>query len=313
MMKLHQQMQAQRFPNCRKIAEELEVSPKTIQRDVEFMRSQLNLPIEYDQLHFGFFYTEPVTHFPSIEVSEGELVALFVAQEALAQYQGTPFEKPLKAAFQKIAEGLRETVAFPWSEQEPAISFRGLGRTVADLESFETVSSAVLKSHEIAFQYRKLRSAGYELRRVQPYHLGCIDQQWYLFAYDLARGQLRTFVLSRMGAVQNTRKGFRRPADFSIGHHLGDSLGVFTAKGRVKVRVRFDEFAARLVSERLWHSSQRLRELEGGALEMTLELASLEEIERWILSWGAHARVLEPAALKNLVRAAAEGMLTACS
>ena len=311
MLQLHQHLQAGRFPNCRKLADALEVSSKTIQRDIEFMRSQLGLPIEYDQLQFGFFYTEPVTHFPSIEVSEGEIVALFVAQKALEQYRGTSFERPLTVAFQKIADGLQDKVAFQWSDLESSISFRALGTTIADLEMFETVSGAVLKSHEITFEYRKLGSTGYEARRVQPYHLGCIDQQWYLFAHDLARKQLRTFVLSRMRKVQNTRTRFHRPADFSISKHLGDSLGVFTAKGRVKVRVRFDAFAARLVGERLWHSSQRIRDLGDGAIELSLELASLEEIERWILSWGAHAQVLEPTALKNLVRSAAEGVLAA--
>ena len=64
MMQLHAQLQARKFPNCRKLAHELEVSAKTIQRDIEFMRYQLGLPIEYDQLHFGFVYTEPVTSFP---------------------------------------------------------------------------------------------------------------------------------------------------------------------------------------------------------------------------------------------------------
>jgi predicted DNA-binding transcriptional regulator YafY len=311
MLQLHQQLKAGRFPNCRKLADELEVSSKTIQRDIEFMRYQLGLPIEYDQLHFGFFYTEPVTSFPSIEVSEGEIVALFVAQKALAQYRGTSFEKPLSAAFRKIADGLREKVAFQWDDIESSISFRGIGRTIADLELFEAVSAAVLKSNEIAFEYRKLGSSGYEARRVQPYHLGCIDQQWYLFAHDLARKQLRTFVLTRMRRVQNTRARFHRPANFSISKHLSESLGVFTAKGRFKVRVWFDAFAARLVGERQWHTSQRIRELRDGAIEFSVELASLEEIERWVLSWGAHARVIEPAELKKLVRSAAQGILAA--
>lgn len=311
MLQLHQHLQAGRFPNCRKLADALEVSSKTIQRDIEFMRSQLGLPIEYDQLQFGFFYTEPVTHFPSIEVSEGEIVALFVAQKALEQYRGTSFERPLTVAFQKIADGLQDKVAFEWSALESSISFRGLGTTTADLELFETVSGAVLKSHELTFEYRKLGGADYEERRVQPYHLGCIDQQWYLFAHDLARKQLRTFVLSRMRNVQNALTQFHRPADFSINKHLGDSLGVFTAKGHVKVRIRFDDFAARLVSERLWHSSQRIRDLGDGAVELSLELASLEEVERWVLSWGAHARVLEPVALQTLVRTAAEAVLAA--
>ncbi len=116
MMRLHEKLKAGKFPNCRNLAEELEVSTKTIQRDIDFMRDRLNLPIEYDQLHFGFAYTEPVTNFPSIEVSEGEIVALFVAQKAMEQYKGTPFEKSLKTAFRKITDGLKDTVAFHWGE-----------------------------------------------------------------------------------------------------------------------------------------------------------------------------------------------------
>jgi len=140
MLQMHQQLRAGRFPNCRTLADKLEVSTKTIQRDIEFMRDQLGLPIEYDQLHFGFIYTEPVTSFPSIEVSEGEVVALFVAQKALEQYRDTSFEKPLQTAFGKITEGLKDRIGFQWDDVDSAISFRGLGTSVADLELFETVS-----------------------------------------------------------------------------------------------------------------------------------------------------------------------------
>src|SRR5438067_6024161 len=123
MMRLHEKLKAGKFPNCRKLAEELEVSSKTIQRDIEFMRDRLNLPIEYDQLHFGFAYTEPVTSFPSIEVSEGEVVALFVAQKAMEQYRGTPFEKSLRTAFEKISGGLNDKIGFHWGEVDSSISF----------------------------------------------------------------------------------------------------------------------------------------------------------------------------------------------
>lgn len=308
-MRLHEKIKAGGFPNCRKVADELEVSTKTIQRDIEFMRDRLGLPIAYDQLKFGFIYTEPVTHFPSVEVSEGEVIALFVAQKALEQYRGTPFEKPLRTAFAKITEGLQDRIQFAWSEVESAISFRGLGSSVADLELFETVSRAVLQSHELAFEYRKLRSTSHEARRIQPYHLGCIENQWYVFGFDLARQQLRTFALPRMRRVRDTRAGFRRPADFSISAHLSDSFGVFRGEGRFRVRIHFDAFASQLVAERVWHSSQKNRSLPGGELEISLQLGSLEEIERWVLSWGGHARVLEPRALQERVRCAAEAML----
>ena len=299
MMQLHAQLQARKFPNCRKLAGELEVSEKTIQRDIEFMRYQLGLPIEYDQLHFGFVYTEPVTSFPNIQVSEGEIVALFVAQKALQQYRGTPFEGPLRAAFKKIGHGLKDRITFSWSDLDAAISFRSVGQSVADLEVFELLSRAVLDSAEVEFRYRKLRSNAAETRRVRPYHLGCVDQQWYLFGFDLSRQQVRTFALPRISAPRRTGARFRRPANFSIGKFLDSSFGVFQSDGRTTVRIRFQPFAAQLVRERIWHHSQKIRELRDGGLELKLQLGSLEEIERWILSWGDQAEVLEPAKLRQ--------------
>ncbi len=303
MMQLHAQLQARTFPNCRKLAEELEVSSKTIQRDIDFMRDRLGLPIEYDQLHFGFVYTEPVTSFPNIEVSEGEIVALFVAQKALQQYKGTPFEAPLKAAFQKIGDGLKDKITFTWSELDSSISFRSAGRSLSDIEVFETVSRAVLRSEELAFRYRKLRSSRFEERRARPYHLGCVENQWYLFAFDLERQQLRTFALPRVREPRTTGARFRRPADFSISRFLDASFGVFHGEGKNLVRIRFDSFAAQLIRERIWHSSQKIKSLPNEELELRLQLGSLEEIARWILSWGEHATVLAPRKLIERIRA----------
>ncbi len=307
-MRIHTRLKAADFPNCRKIADELEVSSKTIQRDIDFMRDRLGLPIEYDPLRFGFYYTEEVDSFPSIEVSEGEVAALFVAQKALAQYQGTPFERPLRSAFRKIADSLKERVSFSWSDLEDAISFHSAGASVADLELFETVSRAVLRSVELEFEYRKLNSKGYEPRRVRPFHIACLENQWYLFAEDLDRKQLRTFALPRMRSVRATNTRFRRPPNFSIAKVLSGSFGVFEGGRKHRIRLRFDAFAARLVSERTWHESQRFRQVKDGSATLELELGGLEEIERWVLSWGSHVEVLEPRELADRVRNQAQSV-----
>lgn len=301
-MRLHAALKARRFPNCQKIGAELEVSAKTIQRDIDFMRYRLGLPIDYHPQEFGFYYTEPVTAFPNIEVSEGEIAALLVAQKALAQYEGTPFERPLQSAFRKLTDGLKDRVSFSWHDLEDAISFRSAGASAADLELFEIVSKGVLRCVELEFEYRKLSSSDYEVRHVRPYHLGCLEQQWYLFAEDLERKQLRTFALPRMRKVRLTTKGFRRPADFSIAQVLSGSFGVHSAGKTQRIRMQFDPFAARLVAERKWHESQRVRPLKDGSIILEMEIGGLEEIERWILSWGAHVEVLEPPALRQRVR-----------
>jgi proteasome accessory factor B len=264
----------------------------------------MGLPIAYDQLKFGFHYTEPVTHFPTFEISEGEVAALFIAQKALTQQRGTPFEKPLRAACAKIAESLRGSITIDWAALDAAISFRTTGISTTELAVFEAVSRATMQSFEIAFHYHKLRSGQMELRRARPYHLGCIENQWYLFAHDLDRAKLRTFALPRMRQVRVSSRRFERPAGFSIAGHLGGSFGVFqkgTGDKVQRIRIRFDAWAARLVSERQWHHSQVIKKMPRGEIEFFVELSGVEEIERWVLSWGAHARVLAPKRLRERI------------
>lgn len=299
---IHDRLQEDGFPNCSALARELEVATKTVQRDLDFMRDRLGLPIEYDPERFGYRYTKPVGSFPMVHMSEGELVALFVAQKAMADYHGTPFQKPLEAAFRKLTEALTDRLSFTWTDLDAAISFRSIGASVEDLELFDHLSEAVMKSREVKFEYRKLKGRDWEPRKVRPYHLGCVEHQWYLFGFDLDRQDLRTFALPRIRKVFVTSERFTRPADFSLAKHLGGSFGVFSGKGKHEVKVRFDAFASRLVRERQWHPSQKIRELAEGKVELTLSLSSLEEVERWVLSWGAHATVLAPPALRKVVR-----------
>ena len=311
MLRMHERLKAGRYPNCRKLADELEVSSKTVQRDIDFMRYRLGLPIEYDQLRFGFYYTEPVANFPNIEISEGELIALYIGQKALTQYKGTSFEAPLSTAFRKITDGLPDTISMTWTDLDSAVSFRSTGRSSADIHLFEQLSHAIFKQLEVRFDYKKPQGARYQSRSVQPYHLGCVENLWYLFAFDLERQQLRTFAVPRIRNVRVSSTRFRRPADFSIGKFLGESFGVFAKPTRKKetVRIVFDSFAAPRIEERQWHPSQKMKRLRHGAIELSLTLGNLEEIERWILSWGTHANVLEPPELKQRIAKTAASLV----
>lgn len=53
---IHEQLTADKFPNCTTVAVVFESSAKTIQRDIEFMRDRLGLPIDYNSKRFGYYY-----------------------------------------------------------------------------------------------------------------------------------------------------------------------------------------------------------------------------------------------------------------
>lgn len=301
MLRLHEELQQGKWPNCRKLAEMLEVATKTIQRDLDFMRDQLNLPIEYDPHRHGYHYTEPVNAFPSVQVTEGEVMALMVAQKTLVQYRGTPFERPLTEAFRKLTEGMRDRISFDVQDWEGFYSFRSAGVAVTDLERFERLARGLQRSVRVRFSYRKLGSRGAETREVEPWHMTCVDQQWYLIGRDVARGGERTFALTRMDQVEVTDVSFKRPKDFSPAKLLQGSFGIFSGGKIQRVCLQFDAFAAQLVRERQWHPSQVLREQKNGGLELEMKLSSLPEIHRWVLSWGEHVRVMAPRVLQRMV------------
>ncbi len=307
MLRIHQALAAGGYPNCRVLARQLEVAGKTIQRDLDFMRDRLGLPLAYDAGRHGFFYTAPVADFPSLKITHGEVAALLLAQKALEQYRGTPFEKPLASAFHKLSQALGGEMELAWHDLEKAVSFRSAGGGIADLKVFDLLARAVLQGEEVEFEYGKLGSAGPELRRVQPYHLGCIENQWYLFAFDLKREAVRTFALPRITGAVPTGHNFQRPKGFSVAKMLASSFTVYEGTPQ-RVRVVFAATAACLVRERLWHRSQRVRELGGGKISLEMEVALSPDLTAWLLGWGDQAEVISPAALRREVAEAASAV-----
>jgi proteasome accessory factor B len=302
MQQIFRAIKAGDWPNRSKLADDIEVTTKTIQRDIDFMRDRMNLPIAYNRAHRGYEFSQPIDNFPMVELSEAELISVFVAQKALTQYKGTPFEHPLRSAFDKLISGLDGKITLSWDELDSFISFRNFEVVPTDLHTFQAVSESVRKSEVLEFEYKKINSTVFERRTVEPYHLACILNQWYRFGQDIARREMRTFVLARMRKAVRTRKTFTKSGAFSLKNHLRDSLGVFFAKGRHLISIRFDAFAAQFVRERLWHPSQEIKELPGGGVEIRFTLSSLEEIEPWVLSWGDHAFVLAPGELSRRLR-----------
>lgn len=301
MMQIHDELEQRRYPNCTSLARRFEVSTKTIQRDIDFMRDRWKYPIEYDQDRRGFYYTRPVESLPLVTITEGEAIAIMVAQKAIQQYRGTPYEALLTNAFAKLTNQLDGPVTIALGDARALITFRPIGVAQAELKLFQSLSDAVLHSREVEFDYHSLRSADYERRRVQPWHLCCVDNQWYVIGHDLDRGAKRTFAVTRIRRVRVGRRKFVRPVDFSIKQHLGGAFGIFTGPGDHVIKLRFDAWAARLIRERFWHESQKLTNRGDGGVDLELRLNTLEEIERWVLGWGVHVEVLAPKELRRRV------------
>jgi len=314
-MEIHKIIRAGRYPNCSSMAKAIEVTPKTIQRDVSFMRDQLGMPLEYHPIKHGYYYTQEVHEFPMLHLSRNDLVALFLARHALEPLRGTRLERMLADSFSKIAEACPGEVSIQWTELDEAFSVKASGVLLADVTLFGDLLDAVMACREVSFDYHKLTGSKPEHRTVQPYHVGQIEHGWYLLAYDPGRKGMRTFALQRVTNLQVLKTKFVRDPRFNARDHLGGGFGVWSYAGEEKrkheVHIRFEGYAARIVAERQWHSTQAIRKLkaDGSVIEFQADLSGLEEITRWVLSWGSKAQVLGPPELLKRVREELEGMM----
>ncbi len=98
------------WPNASSLARELEVTSRTIHRDIEYLRDQRSAPIAFDPKKNGYHYTEHSYRLPYLSVSEGECVALFLAERLLQQYRGTPFAGDIARLFHKVVNLLTESI-----------------------------------------------------------------------------------------------------------------------------------------------------------------------------------------------------------
>lgn len=305
MMEVHERIRDGSYPNCRSIAEALEVTQKTIQRDIAHMRDFLKLPLEYDEKKHGYYYSENVDSVPLFEVNAGELTVLFLIRQALEPVRGTELEASVWALLSRVTLGAEERVRFSWRDAERVFSRKTSGQAVIEAKVLGRLGEAVMRRREIRFQYRKMGAKVAESRSVRPYHLGEVHGCWYLIGHDVRRESLRTFALPRVSGVRVLQGSFDRPIEFDGKRHLEQSFGIWTdldGNGTLhEVVVELNGYAARLAEERRWHPSQQLKRLQDDLMEVRFEVSRLEDMVRWVLGWGSMAQVRAPHALVEAV------------
>jgi proteasome accessory factor B len=235
------------------------------------------------------------------------LAGLFLARNALDAVRGTPLAEAMRGIFAKLTRAIEGNVSFQWGDLDAAFSKKPAEQKPDDVRLFGELAQALLERREISFLYRKLSESVAVPRRLQGYYLGELDGAWYLIGRDLDRAALRMFALPRISRLKILNKTFSVPSGFDGKACLMRSFGIWNAPGdgcRQVVRVELRDYAAGLAQERRWHPTQEVRAInsKGTRVEVMFEVGSrLEDVARWVLSFGSKAKVLAPPTLINLV------------
>lgn len=127
-----------------------------------------------------------------------------------------------------------------------------------------------------------------------PYGIAFSGGSIYVLGYSESRRAIRTLLLNRMDRVTVRNEYFQRLDGFGVEDYVGQSFGI-TNEGRLHdVRIEFSKAEAPGVREREWDPSQKMEEFRDGKIVLSMKVAGIPQIARWVLSYGAGARVLGP-------------------
>lgn len=299
---IDQQVRAGRYPNARTIAEHFEVTPKTAQRTLDFMRDRLRLPLGYSSEHRGWFYTEPAYALPAIELTEGDLLAILLAEKLSRQYRGTAIGKQVEQAFAKVLSAMTNTVSIDLAALAEAHSFEAATGTDLDPDLFRRLGRAAIERRRIEMTYFTAARGELTRRRCDPLHLRNRLGEWYVIAFDHLRNEVRDFNASRIRELTVTDEHFEWPTGFDLEAYLDSGFGMFRGSKPIEVEIEFDEYQSRWIRERApFHPTEEREELADGRLNR-MTVTAFDGVKRFVMQYGSHARVLAPEGLRDEIR-----------
>ncbi|MBS1805775.1 MAG: YafY family transcriptional regulator [Acidobacteria bacterium] len=299
----------------RELAEQLEVSQRTIHRDLEAL-SAARIPVSAMRGAQGGWQLEKGwrTHVPSLD--EAELRALLMAQPRTL---GNPrMAAAAQSAMNKLMAAMPEPLKAQAAHMQQRLhvdptGWRGTGE---DVSMLTLVQEAVARDRKLTFEYTK--ADGEESSRtVDPFGLVSKGLSWYLVART-AKG-MRTFRVSRMRKVAVLAVQFERPSRFDLAEHWKAATAELDRKRagfKTVLSVR-EDMVRRLEAWCATRAAKGEWARKAGAGRVALEVDFDDEgmARFFVLGMGSAVRVLEPQAMKEWVsretKAVAEVLLEA--
>ncbi|NYE96103.1 putative DNA-binding transcriptional regulator YafY [Psychromicrobium silvestre] len=200
-------LQHHRFWPGQDLAEKLEVSLRTLRRDVDRLR-ELGYPVQATRGSTGGYQLAAGASLPPLVVDDEEAVALAIGLRLAAQGSVTGIEEASISALAKVIQvmpgKLRRRVEALRAVTVPATT----NGPLVDAELLTTVAQSCRDQERLSFSYTA-QQGGHSERLVEPHRLVSLGQRWYLVAYDLDRHDWRSFRLDRLRLPHNTGVRFR--------------------------------------------------------------------------------------------------------
>lgn len=295
--------QAQRYWSGADLAGRLEVTSRTLRRDVDRLRS-LGYPVNSTSGAAGGYQLGMGAKLPPLLLDDDEAVAVAVGLRTAASGTVSGMEETSLRALTKLEQVLPERLQRRVAALHSAIVPLASTGPVIDAEMLSTIAGACRDYQVVRFRYQSREGAATE-REVEPHRLVHTGRRWYLAAWDLARQNWRTFRIDR---IQNrislgSRFAARTPPDGDFAAYVSRSVAYQPYAHRAKVLLQAPVHA---VAERIPGSVGILEAVDDGTCLLHMGAGCLDGLSIYIALLGFEFEILEPPELIERLRVIAD-------
>ena len=296
-------VKAGRFPNAPTLAERFEMSRKTAQRDIEFMRDRLGAPLIYVADKRGYAYEDTAYELPGIWINEEELSALLISSRLASTIPDKGLKSSLRSFLDQVISLHSPGGSISTEELNEKVSVKNVEYARIREETFRQVADALFSQRPLRIGYYSPHKDEHTQRDILPLHLLQYMGNWHLIAYCALRDEIRDFALSRMRSVETSplRISAKAPTT-SIKEYIRRNFGLMNSGVAVEVCLRFSPDIAPWIVEQVWHPGQKLTRDPDSAIRLTFPVADFKEIKREILRYGSQIEVIYPEEMRKEVK-----------
>lgn len=166
---------------------------------------------------------------------------------------------------------------------------------------FGLLSSAERTTRSVTFTYQDKEGVRSK-RLADPYGFVVSSGRVYCVAYDHKRRDKRVFAVDSISGLRVTAKTFVKPESFNVEDFAASSIsGVLHSDETTAVTVRFAPRVAKAAAAARVVAGHAIAQRDDGVVEITYEVADVDELARWVLSWGSQAEIIAPPAARERI------------
>jgi predicted DNA-binding transcriptional regulator YafY len=278
------------------LAEKLEVSRRTIHRDIDAI-CRAGIPIITRQGGGGGIQIADGFRLDKSVLTVEELQQIITGLKSLGSVSETSHASQIERLIHRLSPGGEAVV----SMQESILIDLASHYKGSLSEKISLIKSAISESRLISFTYYS--DKGKTLRTIEPYYLAFKWSSWYVFGYCRTSNDFRLFKINRMWHVEKLPNTYQRreipPEKRDLDRHLHDQHRLTLLVDKELEYLLVDEYGPNFYET-----------LEDGRLRAVISYTNRDYIVSWIMSMGEKAQVLEPEDIAQEIREKAKKMLT---